>query len=188
VGVTRTGILVFVPEQSDNLRASDADRQRVADQLKAALDEGRLTLDEYDDRLREVFAARTYADLKPPLADLPAAAPVSRSQVEPAQSGAASPQQSHGNTRKWIIGMWSGWLSTSLIVTAIWLATWIAGGVSDVPYFWPIWVIGPWGAVILASTIGGLTQGQPHSDAQRRARREAERRQRRQQRRNYRRN
>ena len=54
-------------DPSDNLRASDADRQRVAEQLKAALDEGRLALDEYDDRLQQVYTAKTYADLKVPL-------------------------------------------------------------------------------------------------------------------------
>ena len=35
----------------ETLRAADADRQKVADQLKAALDEGRLSLHEYDDRV-----------------------------------------------------------------------------------------------------------------------------------------
>ena len=83
-----------------------------------------------------------------------------------------------------MVGMWSGWISTSLIVTAIWFATWIAGGVDQVPYFWPIWVIGPWGAILLASTIGGVTQGQPRAEAERRAaasrqRREADRQERR---------
>ncbi len=166
-------------DPSDNLRASDADRQLVAEQLKAALDEGRLALDEYDDRLQQVYAAKTYADLKVPLADLPVVAPAARSAVEPAGATAVTPAHTRGMTRKWVVGMWSGWLSTSLIVTAIWFATWIAGGVDNIPYFWPIWVIGPWGAVILASTIGGLAQGQPRAEAERRARREANRRQRR---------
>ncbi len=144
----------------------------MADQLKVALDEGRLTLDEYDDRLREVYAAKTYADLKAPLSDLPEVAPAARSQVTPYDR--PGPAQAH-TTRKWIYGMWSGWISTSLIVTAIWLATWLAGG-GHPTYFWPIWVIGPWGAVLVASTIGGLIQGQPRTEAERRARRAEERR------------
>ena len=45
------------------LRAGDADRERVADRLRIALDEGRLNLYEYDERLRDAYAARTYAEL-----------------------------------------------------------------------------------------------------------------------------
>lgn len=162
-------------EQPDNLRASDADRQRVADQLKAALDEGRLLLDEYDERLRETYAAKTYGDLKAPLADLPATALGAHSQVQPVGNAELVAAQRRAATRKWIYGMWSSWISTSLIVTAIWFATWIGGGSGSAPYFWPIWVIGPWGAILLASTIGGVMQGQSRMEAQRHAHRQARR-------------
>lgn len=57
---------------NDAVRASDADRTAVADRLRVALDEGRLGVDEYDERLRLAYAAVTYADLKPLTADLPA--------------------------------------------------------------------------------------------------------------------
>src|SRR4051812_33730964 len=53
------------------MRAADADREKVADQLKAALDEGRLSLDEYDDRVRTAYAAKTYQELLLLLTDLP---------------------------------------------------------------------------------------------------------------------
>jgi Domain of unknown function (DUF1707)/Cell wall-active antibiotics response 4TMS YvqF len=46
------------------LRASDADRERVADQLRQASGEGRLTVDELDDRLSDCYAAKTVADLE----------------------------------------------------------------------------------------------------------------------------
>jgi hypothetical protein len=45
------------------LRASDADRERVADQLRQASGEGRLTVDELDERLNDCYAAKTVADL-----------------------------------------------------------------------------------------------------------------------------
>jgi hypothetical protein len=45
------------------LRASDADRERVADQLREASGEGRLTLDELDERLNHCYAAKTVAEL-----------------------------------------------------------------------------------------------------------------------------
>jgi len=53
------------------LRASDADRERVADVLAAAYAEGRLSAVEHDERLSAVYAATTYADLLPTLASLP---------------------------------------------------------------------------------------------------------------------
>jgi hypothetical protein len=53
------------------LRASDADRERVAELLRTAAAEGRLDLTELDERLAVVYAARTYADLEPVTADLP---------------------------------------------------------------------------------------------------------------------
>ncbi len=61
------------PEPVDrrNLRASDADRERVASALHEAAGAGRLTLSELDERLAAVYAARTYAELEPLLADQP---------------------------------------------------------------------------------------------------------------------
>ena len=55
------------------MRASDVDRDRVADILNTAFSEGRLSRDEYDARLESAFSARTYADLDQLLSDLPAA-------------------------------------------------------------------------------------------------------------------
>jgi len=61
-----------VPEPR-NLRASDADRERVANVLRDAAGDGRLTMDELDERLDAVYAAKTYAELEPITHDLPAA-------------------------------------------------------------------------------------------------------------------
>jgi DUF1707 SHOCT-like domain len=53
------------------LRASDADREQVAEQLRHATGEGRLSPDELEERLEAVFAARTYGELDAVVADLP---------------------------------------------------------------------------------------------------------------------
>ncbi len=53
------------------MRASDADRERVAGILREAYAEGRLTAVEHEERLSEVYRATTYADLAPVLRDLP---------------------------------------------------------------------------------------------------------------------
>lgn len=54
-----------------SMRASDADRDRVARLLGEALAQGRLTAEEHEDRITTLYAARTYRDLEPLLADLP---------------------------------------------------------------------------------------------------------------------
>ena len=53
------------------LRISDADRHRVAELLREAAGEGRLDIDELDERLEAAYAAKTYGDLVPLTADLP---------------------------------------------------------------------------------------------------------------------
>lgn len=59
--------------QPSELRASDAERERVAAVLRQAATEGRLDLSEFDERMGLVYAARTYADLEPLTRDLPVA-------------------------------------------------------------------------------------------------------------------
>ncbi|WP_327355780.1 DUF1707 SHOCT-like domain-containing protein [Streptomyces sp. NBC_01304] len=61
------------------LRASDADRERVVERLRDAVAEGRLDMEEFEERLDATYKARTYGELEPLTRDLPAttgAAPV----------------------------------------------------------------------------------------------------------------
>ncbi|MFG2752549.1 DUF1707 SHOCT-like domain-containing protein [Streptomyces xanthophaeus] len=55
------------------LRASDADRDRVVERLRDAVAEGRLDMDEFEERLEAAYKSRTYAELEPLTRDLPAA-------------------------------------------------------------------------------------------------------------------
>ena len=55
-----------------NLRTSRADREQVIDVLKAAFVQERLTKDEFDLRIGQVLASRTYAELAAVTADIPA--------------------------------------------------------------------------------------------------------------------
>src|SRR4051794_26993465 len=59
-------------EPAPGLRASDADRERVADALRRHHLDGRLDTDELQERLDRCYAARTTGALAPLLADLPA--------------------------------------------------------------------------------------------------------------------
>lgn len=74
-------------QQPRGIRISDADRERAAAYLQQALAEGRITLDELEDRLSVVYAARYEADLLPPFADLPGGPAV----PEPARRAAPAP-------------------------------------------------------------------------------------------------
>lgn len=60
----------------DQMRVSDADREQVAQVLHQALSEGRITINELEERLSSVYSAKTFADLKPVTADLPGSAAV----------------------------------------------------------------------------------------------------------------
>ena len=82
-----------------HLRASDADRERIANVLREAAGDGRLTMAELDERLDAVYAAKTYAELEPITHDLPATgtdyAPASPAAVavDPARFGARAPRR-----------------------------------------------------------------------------------------------
>ncbi|MCW2765901.1 MAG: hypothetical protein JWO11_1860 [Nocardioides sp.] len=60
------------PADPGQLRVSDEDRHRVAETLREAAGEGRLDLNELDQRLEAAYAAKTYAELVPITSDLPA--------------------------------------------------------------------------------------------------------------------
>jgi hypothetical protein len=72
-----------------SLRASDADREQVAERLRHGAAEGRLNADELEGRLQTLFAARTYGELDALLADLPAGRSPSRRRVRIARPVAA---------------------------------------------------------------------------------------------------
>ena len=61
------------PDVAGNLtlRASDADRDHVAQLLGQAFSEGRLSSDEHSERLESVYAAKTLGELRPLVSDLP---------------------------------------------------------------------------------------------------------------------
>lgn len=91
------------------MRASDADRDRYAAVLQQAFVDGRLTQAEYNDRLGAVMEAKTYGELQPLIADLPADnLPVVRPAadiVPAAASGAPMIALFSGLERKGVWGM-----------------------------------------------------------------------------------
>jgi hypothetical protein len=134
----------------DEMRAGDGDRQAVADKLKTALDEGRLDLSEYDERLQQTYAARTFGDLNGLLDDLPGTVPVQQSQVQAyqapaASTGAPAQDESHSNRVAWL----APGLGIFVVCTLIWLVT-SPGG-----YFWPVWTLFPFIFGVIGQLSGG---------------------------------
>jgi hypothetical protein len=125
-------------------RAADTDRDAAAETLREAFAEGRITQGELEQRLDEVHAARTYGELAPITADLPVVVPALTQRQE--QDAKAAKR------RRDLRAGWASWLGVSAIVNVVWLASWVAGG--DSPgYYWPIWVMGPWGAAMVLATL-----------------------------------
>jgi DUF1707 SHOCT-like domain len=95
------------PSSSPALRASDADRDRVIDVLRAAIGDGRLDPAEFDERLDAALAARTIEALAPLTADLIAAPgsnvaltlPLAGTPAEPAAE-LVTIREKHGSVRR----------------------------------------------------------------------------------------
>ena len=140
-----------------HLRAADSDRAAVAEALGEHMAAGRLTVAEFDERLSKAYEAKTFGELAELTTDLPSltpAKPVVARQAHPlhacGQAWAGHPaRRSHGD----LAYAWQAWFRTALIVIVIWAATSLASW--QLHYFWPVWVIGPWGAVLLAQTLTG---------------------------------
>lgn len=89
--------------ESPDLRASDADRDRVAEALRHAAGEGRITVDELDERIDRAFAARTHGELAELTADLPQTAHAAAAPVTP-----ALPVRPGDGGRRWLVSIMSG--------------------------------------------------------------------------------
>jgi hypothetical protein len=141
----------------EKMRASDADRQEVIQCLRTALDEGRLKMEEYLDRMGQASEAVTYGDLTPLYADLPGTSPIAwQEPVAPVPPPAAGPPATGGGhgfaglpaPLRVLWSVWAGVVSVNLVIWVLVCAT--AG---QLIYPWPIWVAGPWGAVLLAMSL-----------------------------------
>jgi hypothetical protein len=129
------------------LRAADADRQQIAERLKHALDEGRLSLHEYDDRVRQAYEATTYAELQPLVSDLPM----------PGMSAADLEARRRADDRRVarrlpmaLIVLWTIYGSVMAVNLMVWA---IVAATTGETYFWPIWLVVP-GVALGATTIG----------------------------------
>jgi hypothetical protein len=138
------------------MRASDRDRQQVVDRLRSALDDGRLTMDEYVDRMGVAYQAATYGDLAPLCVDLPASAPVI---AGPSAAAAATAPPAVFSRVGYLAGLptvlnvlWTVWLAAVSINVVVWAL--VSGTSGHLAYPWPVWVAGPYGAALFAVSAG----------------------------------
>jgi hypothetical protein len=116
-----------------DIRASDAERERVATLLRDHAGDGRLDADELGERLERAYAARTRGELDTLTSDLPARTP--RPAPEPRPAGVLArlgPQ-------------WATYLATMTLLVAIWAMT-------GADYFWPMWPALGWGIALMTGT------------------------------------
>jgi fatty acid desaturase len=106
-----------------DLRASDGDRERTVDELRAHAADGRLTVEELEERVQRALAARTIGELTSLTRDLP-------NQVPPAH-----PDSPHRRRRRPEVRVF-------LAVMALLIAIWALSGAG---YFWPVWPLVGWG-------------------------------------------
>jgi hypothetical protein len=113
---------------TDELRASDRQRDDAAAELREHFAAGRLSEEELNERVDAVYRARTQGELRELRADLPAlpAAPAS-AKAELAQRRAALQRE--------MLQQVGGGLAPFVLCTAIWAASGASGS------FWPVWLL-----------------------------------------------
>ncbi|TQM03079.1 DUF1707 SHOCT-like domain-containing protein [Pseudonocardia kunmingensis] len=116
------------PIPAPGLRASDAEREAVADRLRAAAADGRLTMAEADERQAVAYAAVTREELVPLTADLPGPEPDPATQPVPRRRG--GPLTAAARRRLAVHAAIVGVLAVFLVTR------WAMGPVA---FFWPAW-------------------------------------------------
>lgn len=113
---------------SSSLRVADADREQLAQELREHMLAGRLSSDEFEQRLERTYAAMTRGDLDAVKADLP---------MSPMALGTALAQRKSTLQRR-LAQEAGGAVAISALCVAIWAAS---GGHHGHGSFWPAWVI-----------------------------------------------
>jgi hypothetical protein len=130
-------VTVTEPLRPEDMRASDVDRKATQERLHWAHAEGLISLEEFDNRVRDAWQARTRGELARVSADLP----WTSSRAKPA-TGAFAPDAGGMAMRVLFVI----WLSASVVNLIIWGLLVLTIGHWVHP--WWVWVAGPAGAVL----------------------------------------
>lgn len=151
------------PAHNPSMRASDGDRERVAAALREHCGEGRLSIEEFRERLEALYDAKTLGDLDRLTEDLPEEdlyqlpVPASKRYDDstPAGRGSLAGRGPVGVDRRRhnLPAAWGTWLTVNLALAVIWVISMVAGGGLEWSFPWWVWVAGPWGAILVGRTI-----------------------------------
>ncbi len=142
-------------EDRQEMQASDHDRQDVVDRLRDALEDGRLKMDEFEDRVGLAYQAVTYGDLAPLHADLPAVGSMTEREAAPPALALPACVRWQGilaDLPTTLKVLWTIWLTALLINMVVWAL--VSGTTAHLVYPWPLWVAGPYGAALFAVSAG----------------------------------
>jgi DUF1707 SHOCT-like domain len=154
-----------------DMRASDAERQDVVERLRVALDDGRLKMDEYVERMGRAYEAVTRGDLVPLCRDLPETPPAPAPASAPAPSAPAPapvPVPAPGHRGLFarqpavLKVLWTIWAVAVSVNVVVWVL--VSGTTGHLQYPWPLWVAGPYGAALLAISVAAAQFRRGHGD------------------------
>ena len=144
-------------DDQGNMRAADADREETVERLRTALDDGRLKLEEYLERMEHAYQAVTYSDLVPLTSDLPKTRAVTKPS-QPAPPVPAPARPAEVDRSGWFAGLpkalkvaWTAWTIAVSVNVVVWVL--VSGTTGHLQYPWPLWVAGPYGAALLAVSV-----------------------------------
>ncbi|RRD47132.1 DUF1707 domain-containing protein [Tessaracoccus sp. OH4464_COT-324] len=144
-----------------SIRAGNADREEVARILGDAYADGKLSDDEYHERLESAFAIKLLGEVRPLVIDLGTPRELLSGKPDAAEHHQLSPRSRlkgvaktarSGGAVKWGEN-WSTWLILFGLLNVLWgiqaLSAW------QLVYYWPIWLIAPTGFLLLPGTFFG---------------------------------
>lgn len=140
----------------EQIRASDSERDATIKILQQAHAEGRLSDEESTDRIGKAIQAGTRGQLAALTNDLPHSDLPKMQPAGLAQTPDSSPvrQERPGGMSQTLKAGWASWAGVGVLMIVIWALT---GAGGSPPWF--LWVVGPWGAVMLMATITERVNG-----------------------------
>src|SRR4051794_27164116 len=121
----RSDVVATPRIKADDVRASDAEREEVVTALRTHAGDGRLDVEELDQRIEAAYAAKTRRELAAVTGDLP------------------RPPRARRDGRRELSAHVRSYVTVMALLVAIWAVT-------GMGYFWPIWPILGWGFAIVS--------------------------------------